>query len=171
MRLTTLTLLTGFIVLFSLVTGCGGTQKPEGFPALIPHTLAITNNGVAEGDVSISLLPQDSSGSWAVAATTGSDGKAKLATMQGSYTQFGVPAGKYKVVLAKTVWPAIKVSDEEYSRMTMEEREAHGRAIAEEMKKMPIIIPESLTTSKTPLVIEISKDKPETVVELNDFKN
>ena len=35
---------------------------------------------------------------------------------------------------------------------------------------MPKIIPDSLTTSKAPLTIEISKETSETVVELNGYK-
>ena len=54
--------------------------------------------------------------------------------------------------------------------MRTEERDAYGKQISEEINKMPKIIPDSLTTSKTPLTIEISKETPETVIELNDYK-
>jgi hypothetical protein len=171
MRLATLTLVLSFIVSFSLIAGCGGAKKPSGFPDLVPHSIVVKNGGVAEAGVSVSLLPENLSGSWAVGGTTDAEGKTKLATFQGDYTKFGAPAGKFKVVLSKTVRPASEVSEEEYIRMSQGERDVYGQKMAEEMKKLPIIVPESLTTSKTPLTIDISKETPETVVELNDFKN
>ena len=171
MRFTTLLSALCFLVSFPLMTGCGGVKKPEGFPDVIPHTLVVNNNGVPEADVSISLLPEGVSGSWAVGGVTNSEGKGRLATSQGSYMQFGAPVGKYKVVLTKAGKPSSEKSEQELIAMTKEERDAYAGKIAEERKKMPKIIPNALTTSKTPLTIEVSQGSTETVVELNDYAN
>lgn len=172
MRLTTLILVLCFVVSFSYIVGCDGGKKPEGFPDVIPHSIVVKNNGSAEDKVAVALLPQGASGAWAVGGETIGDGRARLATFQGTYTQFGVPAGDYKVILTKSPKAPSELSEQEYIQMSLEEREANARKVGEELKNMPKIIPDVLTTaSKTPLTITISKDSKETVVELNDYKN
>ncbi|MDR1385889.1 MAG: hypothetical protein LBJ67_18855 [Planctomycetaceae bacterium] len=153
------------------IIGCGGTKKPDGFPQLISHTVIVNNNGKPEKDVTIVLLPQDVSGSWAVSGTTDSSGKAILATSQGSYTQSGCPAGKYKTVLTKNVRPSFEVSSEEYDKMTDAQRAEYGVKMKAEMKKLSVIVPQSLTSpTTTKLIVDVSDSNKEVSVDLKDYK-
>jgi hypothetical protein len=152
-------------------SGCSRTQKPDGFPQLVPHTIIVNNNGTPEKDVTIVLLPQNVSGSWAISGTTDVSGRAILATSQGSYTQTGCPVGKFKAVLTKVVRPSFEVSSEKYDKMTPEERDAYGAKMEAEIKKLSVIVPKSLTSpTTTPLTFEIANSNQETTLDLKDYK-
>ena len=160
-----------FVFAFTLVLGCKGAKKPEGFPDVVPHAIVVKNNGSPEDKVTIMLVPEGTSGSWIAGGTTDATGRAALGTSQGSYTKLGVPVGKFKVVLNKTLRPAGEKNEEEYLKMSQEERDAYGKEMEEEMKKLGKIIPDSLSSSaKTTLTIDVSGSNAETVIEITDYK-
>jgi hypothetical protein len=87
------------IVLFlTCCIGCGGVKTPDGMPELFPCEIIVTQEGQPLADAIVTVQSVDSS--WNATGGTDGNGKAVLFT-QGKYP--GVPAGKYKVIINKTV--------------------------------------------------------------------
>jgi len=85
------------IVLCLAFVGCGGEPRPDGFPKLYPVSITFVLDGVPSGGIAVFLNSQTSP--WPVAGSTDQDGVATFNT-QGRFP--GVPAGRYKVTVAKT---------------------------------------------------------------------
>jgi hypothetical protein len=83
--------------LLFFILGCGDS-RPEGMPDLHPVTLEFTQRGTPLTGATVILTPMDPSARWVSGGSTGTNGKAQLRT-HGEYD--GVPAGKYKVCVAK----------------------------------------------------------------------
>jgi hypothetical protein len=86
------------IIFATFCSGCGGVKTPDGMPELFPCEIAVTQEGQPLDGATVTVQSADSS--WNATGGTDSNGKAFLFT-QGKYS--GVPAGKYKVIINKTV--------------------------------------------------------------------
>ncbi|MDR1141581.1 MAG: carboxypeptidase-like regulatory domain-containing protein [Planctomycetaceae bacterium] len=92
--------LTLFCFILLGLTSCNKIQKPEGMPELYPAKITIVQEGTPLEGAVVTLLNQDASQSkWVVGGRTDANGVC-LAKTYGKYS--GAPAGKYKVVVAKT---------------------------------------------------------------------
>ncbi|MDR1270654.1 MAG: hypothetical protein LBK82_14125 [Planctomycetaceae bacterium] len=87
-----------FLLYFGTIFGCGGPLKPEGFPALYPVTIVVTQEGKPVAEMFISLRSTDPSVTWAIGSRSDENGHAPVRT-HGEFD--GAPLGKYKVVLTK----------------------------------------------------------------------
>ena len=89
------------LLLVFMIAGCGGSggqrKKPSDLPPLYPCTLTFTQEGVPVDDAHITL---HSDSKWAVGGRTDEKGEVKPVT-NGFYD--GVPAGMYKITVAKMV--------------------------------------------------------------------
>ncbi|MDR0870596.1 MAG: carboxypeptidase-like regulatory domain-containing protein [Planctomycetaceae bacterium] len=85
--------------LFIFLSGCAKQDKPEGLPELLPYELILTQDGKPLPGANVSLTAQPP-GQWIVGGGTDDNGVAKIYT-HGKFA--GAPAGKYKVVITKTV--------------------------------------------------------------------
>ncbi|MDR0521444.1 MAG: hypothetical protein LBH00_06285 [Planctomycetaceae bacterium] len=95
--LTTITLL---IVTITIISGCGDASRPKDLPKLYPCTVTITQEGKPLADAMIEFVPADAANAkFRAVSMTGKDGSVKMAT----YGFTGAPAGKYKVVVTKTM--------------------------------------------------------------------
>jgi hypothetical protein len=86
------------IIFATFCSGCGGVKMPDGMPELFPCEIVATQERQPLADATITVQSIDSS--WNATGGTDSNGKAVLFT-QGKYP--GVPAGKSKVIINKTV--------------------------------------------------------------------
>ena len=80
------------------VSGCGGAKMPPGMPKLYQVTCSVIQDGQPLADAVVSLIPEETGNQWSSGGVTDAKGQLKLVT----YGQFpGVPAGQYKVCIAK----------------------------------------------------------------------
>jgi hypothetical protein len=90
--------------LFSLLAltlcGCGGDQRPPGFPKLYPVSIKVIQEGSPLADASVSLRISDASMTWSIGGRTDERGIAILST-HGRFR--GAPEGKFKVTVEKII--------------------------------------------------------------------
>ena len=103
------------IIIASLLTipfiiGCGGdSSRPKDLPPLFPCVVTITQDGQPLGGATVSFDPVDTGNAkYQASSITDDTGKAVATT----YGFEGVPAGKYKVCVRKTlVEPGKQIRD------------------------------------------------------------
>lgn len=110
------------LVLAALASTVGcGPKLPDGMPKLNPTTITVIQDGKPLADAMVSLKAVDESIKWTSGGTTDAKGVATIVT-HGQYK--GVPAGKFKVAVAKTVGegtpPPPSPIDEESARKYQE---------------------------------------------------
>ena len=79
--------------------GCG-PKLPDGMPKLNPTTITVIQDGQPLAEAMVTLKAVDESSKWTSGGMTDAKGVATIVT-HGQYK--GVPAGKYKVAVAKTL--------------------------------------------------------------------
>ncbi|NLZ03172.1 MAG: carboxypeptidase regulatory-like domain-containing protein [Pirellulaceae bacterium] len=142
--------------------GCG-EQRPEGFPTLYPATITITQDGANLAGATVSLFPEDSTLSrWPVGGMTDENGMARLIT----YGKFeGAPAGKFKVMVNKTVSEGDPIPEVPGQYASAEERAAYDRAIKTgSYEVFQVVAGEYRTADKTPLMVEIAPSGENAIV-------
>lgn len=89
----------GLILVFTMIfSGCG-QKRPDGMPELYKTKIILTQQGKPCADAKIALISLGGS-QWSSGGTTDANGGIELVT-HGQYK--GVPAGKYRVTVDKTV--------------------------------------------------------------------
>ena len=89
------------LVLFG---GCGGVKKPKGFPDLVrPVTVKVLKEGQPLNNIKVVLLPREQELNFRVAGDTNANGVATIQTSRNTYSQSGVPVGKYVVQLVESI--------------------------------------------------------------------
>ncbi len=87
--------------IFCFLSGCGGEKYPDGLPKIYPVTVNVTQEGKPlEGATVVFAADESSDSRWGVGGCTDAAGKA-IMSVNGKYK--GCPAGKYKVVVSKSV--------------------------------------------------------------------
>ncbi|MCL2744778.1 MAG: hypothetical protein FWE67_13095 [Planctomycetaceae bacterium] len=138
------------IVLLSFVSGCGGQQRPDGFPKVFPVELTVMQEGKPLATASVSL--QSPNTKWAIGGATDDNGKVKLVT--NGYP--GAPAGKYKVVIMKVFSEGM----EERARISAEgggSEESVAAANKIKVTHYSFVKPEYNDIDKTPVEVEITE--------------
>jgi hypothetical protein len=92
--------------------GCGmNSSRPVDLPALNSCKITITQNGVPLNEAAVIAVSQDSTAKYRTSTgATDNNGVAELRT----YGFSGVPAGKYKVLVKKTVLEGAVEKTDEY---------------------------------------------------------
>ena len=81
------------------VVGCGGDKRPDGFPALFPCEITITQGDKPLEGADIRLMSERDSVAWVIHGRTDVNGVAKITTHA---KFFGAPTGTFKVLVSKT---------------------------------------------------------------------
>lgn len=84
------------LALVALQAGCGGTDRPDGLPDLVPYSVKVTYKGANVDGANVLFSPD--SGEYSAAGKTDQNGVAVMKT-DGQYD--GVPVGDYRVSVAK----------------------------------------------------------------------
>lgn len=88
------------LVMLAMVSGCGD-GRPAEMPATYPTSITITQDGAPLAGATVVLYPEDSTLTrWPIGGTTNEQGTAEIMT---STKYSGAPAGKFKVIVNKTV--------------------------------------------------------------------
>ncbi|MDR2441685.1 MAG: hypothetical protein LBE12_20165 [Planctomycetaceae bacterium] len=99
MRNFSISIILGTVIVF-FFCGCGKKSNlPDDFPEIAPCEITVTQEGKPLTDALITLIPQNIVTPYAKGCTgiTNETGKASIQT----YGQFGVPLGKYKIIVSK----------------------------------------------------------------------
>jgi hypothetical protein len=143
-----------------LLNGCK-SNIPDGFPAVVPCTVTITDGGKPLADVFVIIETIPPTANISSAAKTDAQGRAVMQTSQGIFSKEGIPVGKIVMTLAKTPVVDDWKSPDELSKMTMEESREYSNEKAERSAKLPPIIPKILTDSQTsPLTKDVATNTP-----------
>jgi hypothetical protein len=127
------------LLLLSAVSGCRNDYRPEGLPVLYPVVLHLTQEKEPLVEATISLFPLDSENHWSSGGFTNREGNARIVT-HGGFD--GVPTGRYKVVVVKSIVEGVPKSVDEM-----------GTPRAYSLIETPYT-----TRKSTPLEIEVQKN-------------
>ena len=101
------------VLLFSvaLIVGCGGPQRPPGFPRLYECVLVFQfEDGSPVDRANVSLIHEDiAMQQWSISGVTDSAGTVKIYT---NADFAGAPTGKYKVLIQKNEYVETNARDE-----------------------------------------------------------
>ncbi|MDD3586265.1 MAG: carboxypeptidase-like regulatory domain-containing protein [Thermoguttaceae bacterium] len=145
-------LLMGAVCMLGM-TGCG-EKLPPGMPKLYPAKMTVTyEDGKPIEKALIILIADGGTGnaSWSHTGNTDASGGAEIFT-QGKYK--GLPAGKYKVTVSKTVSEGEPMPGEPTDEESAKRYDAWKKSANKE-KVFKVISPEFEDGSKTPLSITV----------------
>ena len=130
----------GTFLLLACVAGCGGPEKPEGLPELVPCIVKVVQEGQPLAEAEILLHQQDASGTaWTIGGITNDAGEAKIFT----YGKFeGSPEGTFKVTVSK-----VEIDPGEMTR----------DGAADNAKVYDLVEPQYSNILKTPLTLDVVK--------------
>ena len=140
----------------SVFSGCEKAQRPDGFPALFPCKITITQGGQPLEGAFVRLMPEDKAFQWTISGKTGANGVANIST----HTNYpGAPEGTFKVCVSKVQETPSQfpppAKDAPY-----EDWEAwRGHTNSEYCPKYNLIKPEYDNDAETPHSITIGKGK------------
>ena len=144
------TFFTAFTAFFAVaaVIGCSGEQRPDGLPKLYPCTITITQDGQPLAEATVQLHDPAVTDRWTVSGLTNASGSAVMRT----HGQFpGVPEGRFKIILTKTVLEGGSTDDETTPENARKPREA--------VKVYSLVGKEYTNRETTPLEIVIDGKK------------
>lgn len=147
----------GILLAISFIAGC--SMKPADVPDLCPYSVEVVNTSNPITGAQVIFYPTQGGGSLTMCGTTDNRGIAKMTTVRGSFVGNGVPQGKYNVVVMK--YPEVPhwKTPEELSKMSTMELDKYGAEMDEKANKLPVVIPEILTSqTETPVEVEVSPD-------------
>ncbi|MDO5553714.1 MAG: hypothetical protein Q4G68_08120 [Planctomycetia bacterium] len=145
------------------LAGCGGPQKPDGFPETVPFTLTVMRDGSPLPEASVQLYPETASDA-ATGGITDAQGVVSLATTRGNYSNSGSPVGTFKVTVSKRVTIPGELSREECLKMSPDESAAYSKKMEEAEKSVPPEVAEKYhSVATTPLSVTVTKGGNATV--------
>jgi hypothetical protein len=165
-----------FLLLCSLTTlfclGCNRVPVPDELKDLCPVTITVTDNNLPMEDVLVSLSAKTSGGAWASRGVTDAKGFAVIQTSRASYSGTGVPAGDYKVTLAKTVNLPPDLVPEEKDQNLLPKEAAIKETKREDFLEKNRIIPKVLELSNTtPVELTVTPKTGATLtIDLSQYK-
>ena len=134
------------------VAGCGGSERPPGFPKLYPVSLKVAQEGQPLGGASVSLKISDNSMTWSIGGKTDEQGLAILWT-HGKFR--GAPIGTFKVAVEKIF------NEGEAEMLEAANREDFAAANKIQVNSFSFVKDEYSSVSTTPIEIEITKNSKE----------
>jgi len=97
-----------------LFCACSKSSRPADLPPLFPCAVSVTQGGAPLEGAYVELISPDAQ-KYRPSATTNENGKASLLT----YGHSGAPAGKYKILVKKTIEDDIVYSTDEYGTQSI----------------------------------------------------
>ncbi|MDO5565536.1 MAG: hypothetical protein Q4G59_02685, partial [Planctomycetia bacterium] len=136
------------------------SDRPQGFPAISPCTITVTNGTQPIEGVEVTLTPTEVMNSIVISGKTDAAGKCLPVTRFAGHVEKGVPKGEFAVTLVKE--PFVEgPSAEEKAKMTYDQAMAADRKREAAVAAAPRIIPVEYTQKeKTPAKLTVSEGKP-----------
>lgn len=138
----------------AVATGCS-EPRLEGMPETYPTSITLTQDGTPLAGATVVLFPEDSSLTrWPVGGTTDEQGKAEMMT---STKYAGAPAGKFKVIVNKTVTEGDPYPTHPGVGATRDQINEYDRALKTgKFEMFKVVEQQYRTASTTTLNVEIS---------------
>ena len=144
------------LLVVCVFSGCGGPQRPAGFPDLFPCDIKVTQEGEPLAEAVVRLLPESGTNEWIISGKTDAYGIAKIST----HAQFaGAPAGTFKVCVSKLYETPSQFEPPADSASYGEWQEWRDKTMAEKRPRFSLVKPEFDDIAKTPFSITVSKGK------------
>ncbi len=157
-------------ILCSLVATLGCSGKPSGFPKVSPCTITVVNGSTPIEGVEVALIPDTPIAGVIAGGTTDSQGVCVVKTTFANFSAPGAPAGNFTVTLRKDPTPSKpELSAEEMSSMDRTDVDKYNKEREDEIKKMPKIIPPSLTSFQTSQVKLSTPNASELTVDISQY--
>ncbi|MDR1493108.1 MAG: carboxypeptidase-like regulatory domain-containing protein [Planctomycetaceae bacterium] len=160
-------------VLFLIgAAGCHSSKIPDGFPqSLTPFTVKLQNQGQPVEGAAVSLISEDANAGYLATALTGNDGIAKLETSINVFSRPGVPAGKYKGIIAYRPKVPSDLTLEEKGTLSDSEIVKREAMITKELGALPEIVPKNWGNfNTTPVRITVPESGGSITIETTDPK-
>jgi len=103
-----------FLLPVFLFLGCSDSLRPSDLPPLFPCTITVTQGGVPLSGAFVALVSLEPQ-KYRPTAVTDADGNAVMLT----YGHPGAPAGRYKIVVRKTIEDNIVMGINEYGEQAV----------------------------------------------------
>jgi len=143
------------LIAVCVLVGCGGPQRPAGFPALFLCEITITQGGQPLVGADVRLMPESGSADWIISGKTGSNGVARVST-HGKFD--GAPEGTFKVLVSKTLVKASQYTEPE-DTASPEWGQWNARAAAEFRPLIMYVKPEYDDVNAAPHSITITRGR------------
>lgn len=141
------------ITMFSF-GGC--SNKPADFPDTVPFTLIITKNNAPLEDASV-VLHCDTGVNYAVGGMTDAKGVVAMTTVCGSYRRSGTPVGTFKVTVEKEPVVPGALPQEEVNKLDPDESTLYYQKLEKARKATPPALPVKYATAgSTPLSVTVA---------------
>jgi hypothetical protein len=152
-----------------IVFGCSAQKVPDGFPSkLVDFELKLLHEGKPVVGAAVVF---DNRSNYSVFGFTGTDGVVTPSTSINTYTKSGIPPADYKIVITYTPKVPSELSNDQLSKMTMEEVTAYRAKVAAEVAAMPNIVPDNWGNSETtPVKITVPESGGKTTLEITAQK-
>jgi hypothetical protein len=152
-----------------IVFGCTPSQVPTGFPSrLVGFDVKLLHEGKPITGAAVVFVTNTN---YNILGITGSDGVAKPSTSINTYTKSGSPPATYKVIITYTPKAPSELTNEQLSKMTMDEVNAYRAKIEAEIAAMPKIVPDDWgKLETTPLKINVPENGGNVTIEITDPK-
>jgi hypothetical protein len=149
-----------------LIAGCGSNEIP-----LVPVSGKLTMNGKPVAFKNVRFVPEPGTPGMGAGGNTNAEGEYKLLAVRGGSTidQYGVPAGKYKVVVTEPVFPINDVPAALPPAAGDAPVAAIGPPVAKPVKKSEALPPRYAKAETTTLNVDVSP--PEAKIDLEMTKN
>lgn len=146
-------------ILFLAFLSIGCSDRPEGFPAIVPCSITVTQGENPVEGVAVTFVPNQVMPSIIISGETDARGTCVPVTRFAGHLEKGVPPGEYAVVLEKE--PKVEgPSPEERANMTYDQAMAASKKMEAARAAMPRIIPIEYTDKeKTPVKMSVSEGK------------
>jgi hypothetical protein len=159
-------------LLISILIGCS-SKAPDGFPKVYPATITVTKDEKPLDGVVVMLECSSERTRWSAGGKTDVTGSVQPATVQGSYSVFGVPAEDFLVTITKN--PVVEINQTvDPETLTPQERDRLNAEYEQKMieARKAVGIPAILgDPQKTPLRWKVTTSSPNILhIEINDYK-
>ena len=138
-----------FFAMTLVLSGCGGDQRPPGFPKLYPVSLKVMQEGQPLSEAAISLRKADHSIMWSIGGRTDEQGVVVLWT-HGKFR--GAPEGRFKVTVEKVI------NEGEAEMIQALDRGDQATAKKIQVNSYSFVKDEYNSVEKTPVEIEITRN-------------
>ena len=136
----------------ALLTAVGCSKGWHGGERLYPVTITVTKNGAPFPGATVVLVREGGARIINAGGNTNENGVAKIKV---DAQWDGVPEGAYKVMINKGAVVERDISDAEYEKLSLEEKDAYNEKMSAKILSAPPLVPAVLTGLDSPLLIEV----------------
>jgi len=137
----------------ALVTAIGCSKGWQGGERLYPVTITVTKGGAPFPGATVVLVREGGARIINAGGNTNENGVAKIKV---DSQWDGIPEGQYKVMINKGAVVEWDISDAEYEKLSLNEKNAYNNRMDAKARSAPPLVPAVLMGTDSPLSIEVT---------------